>query len=144
MVLSELGKFFKLVESVGATPWSFSRASFASQGVSLKILLVGSMELDHPLSTFSKIIWVQRTQKFDQIGPYKWKLPMRLCWCDVMTKSDDNLNFSFIYLDSISSLGINLTVIILIKGAQSNIGRIWNLDHKIMSWVFCHCAAEAQ
>ncbi len=40
-------------------------------GVSIRILLFGKMELDLPICTFSKIIWVLPIQKFDQIELFK-------------------------------------------------------------------------
>ncbi len=61
-----------IIKATGRVHWSFARniflASFASQEISIRILLFGLMKLSHPLSTFQKIIWVWRTQKFDQLG----------------------------------------------------------------------------
>ncbi len=68
-VMSELVKFLSLSNLLELCSDHFPD-SFDSNGVSIRVLLFGQMELDYPLCMFFKMIRIWQTQKFDQLISY--------------------------------------------------------------------------
>ncbi len=107
--------------------WSFS-------WLSIGILLFGQMELDHhPLSKFSRIIWIGKTQKFDQPGPYEVSSQVRPPWlpCSPFATGATTLGQTTLCLATLS---------ITIKRTSQHIQQRSDAERRILKLCLCRYA----